>query len=180
MAPRPTLFDGSLDPTTVATMVEDMAAITAGIYTHALLPAAYTRLPCPPTAGTPTPGNAYGPPCAGSSQNTAPTPPTTAVGPALANSDSDSDSDISDQVITFFIAGMETTGNALAWAAHHLTQDPAPQRRVRTEATALPSGPLSHTALPHLELTSHVVTEALRHSPPPVWPLTRTTPPSTP
>ncbi|MGW3425488.1 hypothetical protein [Streptomyces phaeochromogenes] len=42
-----TLFDGTLGTATVATMVQDMSAITAGIYTHALLPAAYTRLPLP-------------------------------------------------------------------------------------------------------------------------------------
>ncbi|UUU31136.1 cytochrome P450 [Streptomyces sp. CA-210063] len=172
-----TLFDGTLGPATVDAMVEDMAAITAGIYTHALLPTAYTRLPLPAhrryshaqkhlrvilgriiaehRSRTTDHGDFL-------------TLLTSAgtEGPAL------SDREISDQVITFFIAGMETTGNALAWAAHHLAQDPELQRGVHAEAAALPSGPLSHTSLPHLELTGRVVTEALRHYPP-VWFLTR-------
>ncbi|WP_282791581.1 cytochrome P450 [Streptomyces sp. CC224B] len=171
-----TLFDGTLAPATVATMVEDMAAITAGIYTHALLPAVYTRLPLPAhrrythaqrrlraTLGRIiTEHRSHATDHGGFLTLLT----EAGEGPAL------SDRDISDQVITFFIAGMETTGNALAWAAHHLAQDPALQHRVRAEAAALPAGPPTHTALPSLRLTGHVVTEALRHYPP-VWLLTR-------
>ncbi|MER6711396.1 MULTISPECIES: cytochrome P450 [unclassified Streptomyces] len=175
-----TLFDGTLTPATAASMVEDMAAITAGIYTHALLPAAYTRLPLPAnrryTRAQKRLRATLGRVIAAHRSRTTDhgafltllTEPAPDTQPHPL-----SDKDISDQVITFFIAGMETTGNALAWAAHHLAQDPALQQRVHTEAAALPRGPLTHGHLPHLELTSRVITETLRHYPP-VWLLTRT------
>ncbi|MDX2394013.1 cytochrome P450, partial [Streptomyces sp. DK15] len=173
-----TLFDGTLDAATVATMVADMSAITAGIYTHALLPAAYTRLPLPAhrrytraqSRLRATLGHIITEHRARTADHgaflsllTEPGPD----GPAL------SDKDVSDQVITFFIAGMETTGNALAWAAHHLAQDPTLQQRLHTEAAALPAGPLTHSALTHLDFAGRVVTETLRRYPP-VWLLTRT------
>ncbi|MGI5336550.1 cytochrome P450 [Streptomyces sp. CA-181903] len=173
-----TLFDGTLDAATVETMVEDMGAITAGINTHALLPAAYTRLPLPAHRRysraqrhlRSTLGRII---AEHRSRTTDHGDFLTLLTQAGTERPALSDREISDQVITFFIAGMETTGNALAWAAHHLAQDAALQRQVHAEAAALPPGLLSHTSLPHLELTGHVVTESLRHYPP-VWFLTRT------
>ncbi|MEU0109966.1 cytochrome P450, partial [Streptomyces sp. NPDC006251] len=122
-----TLFDGTLTPATAASMVEDMAAITAGIYTHALLPAAYTGLPLPAnrryTRAQKRLRATLGRVIAAHRSRTTDhgafltllTEPAPDTQPHPL-----SDKDISDQVITFFIAGMETTGNALAWAAHHL------------------------------------------------------------
>ncbi|MCX5205676.1 cytochrome P450 [Streptomyces sp. NBC_00237] len=173
-----TLFDGTLDPATVTTMVHDMSAITAGIYTHALLPAAYTRLPLPAnrryTRAQKSLRTTLGRIIA---EHRARTADHGAFLSLLTEPDPDgrvlSDKDVSDQVITFFIAGMETTGNALAWAAHHLAQDLDLQHRVHTEVATLPPGPLTHAHLPELELTGRVVTETLRRYPP-VWLLTRT------
>ncbi|WP_329461021.1 cytochrome P450 [Streptomyces sp. NBC_01431] len=172
-----TLFDGTLDGATVTTMVEDMSAITAGIYSHALLPAAYTRLPLPAHRRytraqshlRATLGRIITEHRARTTDHGAFLSLLTEPGP---DGHTLTDKDVSDQVITFFIAGMETTGNALAWAAHHLAQDAALQQRVHAEAAALPAGPPTHTHLPHLELTSRVITETLRHYPP-VWLLTR-------
>ncbi|MEV6946601.1 cytochrome P450 [Streptomyces sp. NPDC051172] len=173
-----TLFDGTLDPATVTTMVQDMSAITAGIYTHALLPAAYTRLPLPANRRyaraqrnlRTTLGRIITEHRSRTTDHGAFLSLLTEPGP---DGHTLSDRDVSDQVITFFIAGMETTGNALAWAAHHLAQDPALQQHVHAEAAAVPPGPLTHTHLPALELAGRVITEALRHYPP-VWLLTRT------
>jgi cytochrome P450 len=83
------------------------------------------------------------------------------------------DTEISDQVTTFFLAGSETTAAALSWALHLLAQHPAVERRVHTEVDSVLSGrPASLSDLPHLGLTSRVVTETLRLNPP-AWMLSR-------
>jgi pentalenene oxygenase len=84
-----------------------------------------------------------------------------------------SDTEIGDQVLTFFIAGAETTGNLLAWALHLLAEHPGIQERVHTEVGSVLSGPTATSAeLALLPLTSNVVSEVLRLYPP-VWFLTR-------
>ncbi|MGH3829630.1 MAG: cytochrome P450 [Pseudonocardiaceae bacterium] len=86
-----------------------------------------------------------------------------------------SDSEIIDQVMTFFIAGSETTANTLAWAMHLLARHAEVEHRLHTEVDAVLAGaPASFEDLPKLELTSRVVTETLRMYPP-GWILTRTT-----
>ncbi|WP_240152077.1 cytochrome P450 [Streptomyces mobaraensis] len=87
-----------------------------------------------------------------------------------------SESEITDQLVTFFAAGTETSGSALAWALHLLGGHPEVARRLRAEVDAVlgdaPTATLSH--LPDLRLTAAVVNEALRLYPP-AWLLTRTT-----
>lgn len=90
--------------------------------------------------------------------------------------DSLNDTEIADQVITFFLAGSETMASALSWAWHLLAGHPDIQRRLHTEVdTVLADGrPATHDDLPRLELTHRVVTETLRLWPP-GWILTRVT-----
>ncbi|WP_067714823.1 cytochrome P450 [Nocardia yamanashiensis] len=84
------------------------------------------------------------------------------------------DAEISDQVITFFVAGTETTGTALTWALELLDRHPAVAARVRAEVDATLVGRAARYAdLPRLSLTGRVVTETLRLRPP-VWFVTRT------
>ncbi|GGP01070.1 cytochrome P450 [Wenjunlia tyrosinilytica] len=84
------------------------------------------------------------------------------------------DAEVSDQVVTFFAAAAETTASALTWALYFLAQEPDIAERVHAEAdTALAGFSASHEHLPQLQLTSRVVTEALRLYPP-SWMLTRT------
>jgi cytochrome P450 len=45
-----------------------------------------------------------------------------------------SETEIYDQVLTFLLAGTETTANAVSWALHLVAQDPAVEARLRTEA----------------------------------------------
>ncbi|UFS97277.1 cytochrome P450 [Nocardia huaxiensis] len=84
-----------------------------------------------------------------------------------------SDLEISDQVITFFVAGTETTGTALAWALCLLDQHPAVADRLRAEVEPVLGGRAArYQDLPDLPWTGHVITEALRLRPP-VWFVTR-------
>ncbi|MGB8961025.1 MAG: cytochrome P450 [Pseudonocardiaceae bacterium] len=86
-----------------------------------------------------------------------------------------SDTEIVDQVITFFLAGSETTATALAWAVHLLARHPEVEHRLHAEVDAVLTGAVARFEdLPKLELTSGVVTETLRMYPP-AWMLARTT-----
>ncbi|WP_234327858.1 cytochrome P450 [Streptomyces sp. NRRL F-2664] len=86
-----------------------------------------------------------------------------------------SDAEIRDQVITFFIAGMETTALALTWALYLLAGHPQIQQALQQEADAVLRGrAATFEDLPELKLTRRIVTETLRLYPP-VWMLTRTT-----
>lgn len=77
------------------------------------------------------------------------------------------DAEISDQAMTFFIAGAETAFNLLSWALHLLAQHPRARAEVEAEAdTVLAGGPVLHAHLPRLETTRRVITETLRLYPP--------------
>jgi pentalenene oxygenase len=90
------------------------------------------------------------------------------------NSHGLTDTEIQDQVITFFLAGSETAACTLAWALHLLASHPDIGDRVRAEIdTVLAGRPASFEVLPRLELTQRVITETLRLYPP-AWIFTRT------
>ncbi|WP_067828484.1 cytochrome P450 [Nocardia inohanensis] len=84
-----------------------------------------------------------------------------------------SDLEISDQVITFFVAGTETTGTALTWALELLDRNPAVAERLYDEVEILGGRAARYEDLPRLSLTSRIITETLRLRPP-VWFVTRT------
>jgi pentalenene oxygenase len=84
-----------------------------------------------------------------------------------------SDTEIADQVMTFFLAGSETTANTLAWAVHLVARHPEVERRLRAEVDAVLVGPVARFEdLPNLKLTGGVITETLRMYPP-AWMLPR-------
>jgi cytochrome P450 len=84
------------------------------------------------------------------------------------------DTEIRDQVVTFFLAGAESTATTLGWTMHLLAHHPDIEERVHAEVdTVLAGAPASWEDLPKLQLTSRVVTEALRLYPP-GWMVTRT------
>lgn len=71
------------------------------------------------------------------------------------------------QVLTFLLAGHETTATLLAFALHHLARDPGLAARVRDEADrVLADGTPTHAHVASLELTSRVLDETLRLHPP--------------
>ncbi|MER8104169.1 cytochrome P450 [Kitasatospora sp. NPDC094016] len=83
------------------------------------------------------------------------------------------DAEIHDQVVTFLLAGMETTAATLSWAWTLLAAHPAVRDRLHAELdTVLDGRPARHEDLPALPLTARVVTETLRLYPP-VWILSR-------
>jgi cytochrome P450 len=81
-----------------------------------------------------------------------------------------SDVQLHDEVMTFFLAGYETTSIALAWATHFLTQHPQALERVRAEVDAALGGRTPTFAdLPALNYTKAVIQETMRLRPPSWW-----------
>ncbi|WP_129305783.1 cytochrome P450 [Streptomyces sp. L2] len=85
-----------------------------------------------------------------------------------------SDTEVAEQVLTFFLAGAETTANLLAWTLYELGRAPAVQERLHAQTVnALGGRRPSFGLLPALTAADQVTTEALRMYPP-AWFLTRT------
>src|SRR5262249_18745158 len=92
------------------------------------------------------------------------------------DSDTDglADSELVDELVTFFLAGTETTTAALAWSLHLLSQHPDIEQRLYAEVDAVLGGtPATYADIPKLELTCRIITETLRLYPP-AWFSTRT------
>jgi cytochrome P450 len=86
-----------------------------------------------------------------------------------------SDAEVIDQLLTFLLAGVETTAQTVAWAWHEISRHPRIEAQLHAEAdTVLAGRPAGHGDLTRLELTGRILTETLRlHSP--AWLLTRRT-----
>jgi cytochrome P450 len=83
------------------------------------------------------------------------------------------DTEIRDQVLSFWVAGTETTASLLAWSLHLLGRHPEAARRMQTEVDAVLDGRVArHTDVARLGCTTRVLTEALRLYPP-AWIVTR-------
>ncbi len=79
-----------------------------------------------------------------------------------------------DQVLSFILAGHETTANSLSWTCYLLSRHPECARRVKREAADLLHGrPPSFEQVAELSYARMVFDEALRLYPP-VWTLSRT------
>lgn len=75
--------------------------------------------------------------------------------------------ELRDNLLTFIVAGHETTALTLAWALYLCAMDPAVQARARTEAQAALGTRAACTAdLPALPLARCIVEESLRLYPP--------------
>ncbi len=83
------------------------------------------------------------------------------------------DEQIRDEALTLFLAGHETTANALSWAWYLLSQHPEVMARLHAELTTVLNGrPPTLADLPQLNYTHRVITEAMRLYPP-AWIITR-------
>ncbi len=72
-----------------------------------------------------------------------------------------------DEVMTLFLAGHETTANALTWTWYLLSQNPEIEARFHTEIDQLPKGKVSSAEdLPLLAYTEKVFAESMRLFPP--------------
>ena len=86
-----------------------------------------------------------------------------------------SETELIDQVVTFYGAGVETTATALTWALNMASRHPEVARALHEEArTAVAGTTATWDDLPGLTYTRDVLTETLRMYPP-AWFLTRTT-----
>lgn len=84
-----------------------------------------------------------------------------------------SDMQLRDEVMTMFLAGHETTANALSWALHLLSKNPAVMRELQAEVDAVIGDRRATVAdVPKLQFTKQVVQEAMRLYPP-AWMLAR-------
>jgi cytochrome P450 len=78
-----------------------------------------------------------------------------------------SDTQVHDEALTLFLAGHETTANALTWTWYLLSQNPEAEARLRAELDDVLQGRLPKIDdLPRLSYTSMIFSEALRLYPP--------------
>jgi cytochrome P450 len=84
------------------------------------------------------------------------------------------DEQVRDEALTLFIAGHETTANALTWTWYLLSQNPEVEQKLHDELDrVLPGGRVpAITDLPDLKYTERVFTEAMRLYPP-AWAIGR-------
>lgn len=71
-----------------------------------------------------------------------------------------------DEVITLFVAGHETTANALAWAFYLVTQHPEVEANLVQEIATLQGNPPTLRDLAQLPYSEQVIKEAMRLYPP--------------
>jgi cytochrome P450 len=84
-----------------------------------------------------------------------------------------SDTQLRDEVITLFLAGHETTANALSWTWWLLAQNPEAEAKLHRElATVLGGRAATLEDLPRLPYTNNVITESMRLYPP-AWGMAR-------
>lgn len=84
------------------------------------------------------------------------------------------DKQLRDEAITLFLAGHETTANALSWTWWLLAKNPAAEARLQEELSGVLAGRApSIEDLPKLLYTNQVITESMRLYPP-AWGTART------
>ena len=81
---------------------------------------------------------------------------------------------VRDQALTFYLAGHETTANALTWTCYLLAKNPRVESKMYTEIKeVLQDRPAAFEDIPQLQYTARVFKEALRLYPP-AWSIGRT------
>jgi cytochrome P450 len=84
-----------------------------------------------------------------------------------------SDKQVRDEAMTLFIAGHETTANALTWTWYLLSQYPAVEEKLHEEVDTILSGRLPRAEdVPQLSYTRKIFSEAIRLYPP-AWTIGR-------
>lgn len=77
------------------------------------------------------------------------------------------DDQLKDELMTIFLAGHETTANALSWTLYLLTQHPEKQQKLHDEIeSVIGDTPVTPEHYQKLPFTQNVVSEALRMYPP--------------
>ena len=73
------------------------------------------------------------------------------------------DRQLRDEAMTLFLAGHETTANALAWTWYLLSQNPEVEAKLHA---SLPAHPVTFDDLPNLKYAEMVFAESMRLYPP--------------
>ncbi|MER6567477.1 cytochrome P450 [Streptomyces sp. NPDC001093] len=174
-----TMFSASLSPQVMARLSSDLTVVLAGIFRRMFLPAALDRLPtvanrryhrassrlrhtvtAAVTDRLTAPGQDNG-------DGTDLLSLLLGAGDATGDAPEVSDTELADQAVTFFVAGVETTATTLAWALHLLSRNADVEQRLHAEVDAVLAGqPATYDGLPTLPLTGHIVRETLRLYPP--------------
>ncbi|MEU0687348.1 cytochrome P450 [Streptomyces uncialis] len=172
-----TMFDRSLTSADAARIGRDVGTVVAGVLRRALVPPLLARLPTPGNlryhraihrlrhiidASVAEPRMREG----GDHESLL----TTLLAASSADGHSDrvlSDQEVRDQVVTFILAGMSTTADALSWALHLVARHPRIQEALWTEtANVLGGRAAGFEDLPRLSLTRYIILESLRLYPP--------------
>ncbi|MGH9764629.1 MAG: cytochrome P450, partial [Blastocatellia bacterium] len=83
------------------------------------------------------------------------------------------DRQVRDEAMTLFLAGHETTANALTWTWYLLSQNPEVEHKLHTEIdSVIGEGPISAQDVKKLSYTAMVLSESMRLYPP-AWTLGR-------
>ncbi len=78
-----------------------------------------------------------------------------------------SDKQIRDEVMTLFLAGHETTANAMTWTWYLLSQNPEKEAKLHEEIDRVLAGRVpAIDDVPNLKYTEHVIAESMRLYPP--------------
>ncbi|MFF5408421.1 cytochrome P450 [Streptomyces misionensis] len=179
------MFTTGVPDTSMERFPDDVATLLEGIVARAVLPSFLT--------GLPTPGNRryfqararMHDTVAGiiSDRRAGPSDHGDLLSSLLSATDSESqgdsraftDSEVRDQVVTFLMAGTETTATTVSWALYLLARHPEIQEQVSDEIDEVLKGEApAFDHLPDLELVDRVITETLRLYPA-AWLNTRTT-----
>src|SRR5207244_10436302 len=76
------------------------------------------------------------------------------------------DKQLRDETITLFLAGHETTANALSWTIWLLAQNPAAEKKFVDELAGVLNGPAqSGENIPNLNKTPTILPNSLRYKP---------------
>ncbi|MFF8501480.1 MULTISPECIES: cytochrome P450 [unclassified Streptomyces] len=168
------LFGTDLSDQEIEQISRGIDDITAGMHARMFLPAPLDRLPTPRNvryyrANTTIRGIVQRLIDEGRRAPTGGSGPETLLDILTADNWADgplSDADILNQAVSFLLAGMETTAEAMAWALCLAVQHPEVLARLRTETAEVLGGrPAQGEHLPDLKLTASIVNETLRMYP---------------
>ncbi|GAA3923311.1 cytochrome P450 [Amorphoplanes auranticolor] len=166
-----TLLPRGLPPAVMEQMFTDMHVILAGVTWRAIVPKRLDRVPTPANRRYRRAQERLRAIVAGlvAEHRSRETDHDDLLSGLLSSYDPDglTEDEIHDQVLTFLLAGTETTANVVSWALHLLAGHPDIERRLRAEAVeVVGDGEVTVADLSRLAVCRQVVLETMRLYPP--------------
>ncbi len=167
-----TMLPSGLPSSVMAQMIKDMNVVLAGVVWRSILPRRLDKVPLPANRRYHRAQERLRRIVAEviADYRSSDTDHADLLSGLLASCDPDdgtpglSNAEIHDQVLTFLLAGTETTANVVSWALHLVARHPDIERRLRTEATGVAGTTLDD--LSRLTLARNVILETMRLFPP--------------